>query len=110
MFIGNWVIGPAVSHDDINAAALPSATQGRAAFDVMVARPDPSPYRTPTPDFDMTAQPRYGAMAKERARAELGGRRTVDGTMPEFSSQDSGAADAPVPPRYRVPDRHTGVF
>lgn len=102
MFIGNWVIGPAVSHDDLNAATLPSAAQGRAAFGAMMARPDPSPYRTPTPVFDMTAQPNYGALAREHARAELSGRRT-DGA-PELLVPEAGSA--PAQWHYRVPDRH----
>ena len=39
----------------------------------MVARPDPMPYRAPTPSFDLSGPPNYAAAAKEKAQAELGG-------------------------------------
>ena len=39
----------------------------------MVARPDPLPFRTPTPVFDVSGPPDYAAAAKEKAQAELGG-------------------------------------
>jgi hypothetical protein len=113
MFIGNWVIGPAISTDIFEHSALPSATRGRATIDAMSARPDPLPYRTPTPAFDTPDAPRYGALAKERAQAEIGGRsaaRSVQSELPEQARDafDDGNA-SPSPPRSRAIDRHSGI-
>jgi hypothetical protein len=99
MFVGNWIIGPAITHNSPEAQA-PVAQQERPTFEDMVARPDPMPYRAPTPTFDMAGQPSYAAAAKEKAQAEMGG--PVD---PE------AAADAPSYPvtssrAARTFDRH----
>jgi hypothetical protein len=83
MFVGNWIIGPAITHNSPEAQA-PVAQQERTTFEDMVARPDPMPYRAPTPTFDMAGQPSYAAAAKEKAQAEMGG--AVD---------SEAAADAP---------------
>ena len=72
MFVGAWILGPALTHDNPDAPA-PVAQQERTTFEDMVARPDPPPYRSPTPTFDMAGQPSYAAAAKEKAQAELGG-------------------------------------
>ena len=39
----------------------------------LVARPNPMPYRAPTPVFDTSGQPSYAAAAKQKAQAEAGG-------------------------------------
>lgn len=70
MFVGTWVIGPAITHDTEPAATMP---QERTSFEEMVSRPDPMPYRAPTPAFDSAGPPHYAAVAKEKAQAELGG-------------------------------------
>jgi hypothetical protein len=70
MFVGTWVIGPAISHHPETAAPAP---QERTSFQEMVSRPDPMPYRAPTPAFDSSRPPHYAAAAKEKAQAELGG-------------------------------------
>jgi hypothetical protein len=82
MFVGTWIIGPAITHNSPEAQA-PSAQQERTTFEDMVARPDPSPYRTPTPTFDMAGQPSYAAAAKEKAQAELGGAADPDAVAEE---------------------------
>jgi len=112
MFIGDWVIGPAISTQIFDHSPLPSATRGRAAIDAMSARPDPSPYRTPTPAFDVPDAPHYGALARQKARAEIGGRRAERGSRSDFPEEvrdDFGFAPAPEPPHRRVIDRHTGI-
>jgi hypothetical protein len=72
MFVGAWILGPALTHNSPEAPA-PAAQQERTTFEAMVARPDPMPYRAPTPTFDTAGQPTYAAAAKEKAQAELGG-------------------------------------
>ena len=102
MFVGTWVIGPAITHDSAETPA--PATQQRTTFEDMVARPDPPPYRAPTPAFDMSGPPNYAAAAKEKAQAELGG---------QIADPDAMAAEAPSAPREswsrnsRAFDRHT---
>ena len=72
MFVGTWIIGPAITHNSPETPA-PAAQQQRTTFEDMVARPDPMPYRAPTPNFDTAGQPSYAAAAKEKAQAEIGG-------------------------------------
>jgi hypothetical protein len=74
MFIGNWVIGPALSGDPAEHAKLRSAKFERAELRAAAARSDPSPYRTPTPDFGVPEAPQYGKFAKEQARTAFGER------------------------------------
>ena len=80
MFVGNWIIGPAVTRDSAEAPA--PAAQQRTMFEDLVARPDPMPYRAPTPVFD-TGQPSYAAAAKQKAQAEAGGQFVDDASIPE---------------------------
>jgi hypothetical protein len=70
MFVGTWVLGPAMTHD---TETSPPVAQERISFQEMVSRPDPMPYRAPTPTFDSSGPPHYAAAAKEKAQAELGG-------------------------------------
>jgi hypothetical protein len=110
MFVGNWVIGPAVSGDPIEHAKLRSAKFERASLAAAVARPDPSPYGTPTPDFGMPAAPQYGALARREALA-LAGRDSFAGN----AGADYGEAPWPLfgsdrpmqRSRYRRSDRHS---
>src|SRR6476620_1143411 len=81
MFVGTWIIGPAVTRDSAEAPA--PATQQRTTFDDLVARPDPMPYRAPTPVFDTSGAPSYAAAAKQKAQAELGGQTVDDASIPE---------------------------
>jgi hypothetical protein len=71
MFVGTWILGPALTH---NSPRLPraAAPQERTTFEAMVARPDPMPYRAPTPAFDTAGQPTYAAAAKEKAPGGIG--------------------------------------
>ena len=104
MFIGSSLIGPLVSHDDVDRPAEVSAA---TSFEAMTALPDPFPFRTPTPAFDVTGAPSYAAAAKEKAQAELGGQPSADG---DWQAQDRAPEMQSRRGRYRLPDRHTSVF
>jgi hypothetical protein len=107
MFLGTWVLGPAITG---NKPDTPAQTQPeRTSFQDLVARPDPMPYRAATPAFALSGTPNYGAAAREKARAEVGGRVVDDQMVSE--------AAIPEPPRddrssysssrnYRSYDRH----
>jgi hypothetical protein len=97
MFIGTWIIGPAITHDTEAPAA--AAPQEHTTFEAMVARPDPMPYRSPTPIFDTAGQPNHAAAAKAKAQAELGGQ--IDPEAPLEASRYSGRSRS-----SRVFDRH----
>jgi hypothetical protein len=122
-WLGNWVIGPAVSNDRVDRPPLPSAKLERAMIDAMSARPDPSPYRTATPKFEVKDAPDYSAFAKTKAQAAIGPRFPGHGA-PEGADAREGYFDLPAPAReafgyasdhaprpspYRKLDRHTGV-
>ena len=81
MFVGAWLLGPAITHD--TSDPTPQAAQQRTSFDTMVALPDPPPYRTATPAFDMANAPNYAEAAKAKAQAELGGEVADDDTPRE---------------------------
>jgi hypothetical protein len=98
MWIGTWVIGPLVTRGD---EARPAALSEPTSFDAMTARPDPFPYRTPTPEFDASGTPSYAAIAKEKAQAELGGQTADDDDWQE----ENRSHRQPSFRRYRVPDR-----
>ena len=91
MFVGTWVIGPAVTHGSSDTPAPTS--QERTTFEAMAARPDPMPYRTATPAFDMSGPPNYAAAAKQKAQAELGG-QPADG--------DGSEAAVPIPEPFSI--------
>jgi hypothetical protein len=99
MFVGTWILGPALTHNSPEAPA-PVAQQERTTFEAMVARPDPMPYRAPTPAFDTAGQPSYAAAAKEKAQAESGGPIDPEARVeaPSYSMRSSRA--------YRTFDRH----
>jgi hypothetical protein len=119
--LGNWVIGPAVSDNGLVRPPLHSAKLEKAMIDAMSARPDPSPYRTPTPKFDVKDAPHYAEIARDRALAELGRRMAERRDAPEQDMREAfidlpasareafGYAPDPAPqPSHRI-DRHTGV-
>ena len=100
MFVGTWILGPALTHNSPEAAPAAAAPQERTTFEAMVARPDPMPYRAPTPVFDTAGQPTYAAAAKEKAQAELGGQIDLEAAVeaPSYPMRSSRA--------YRAFDRH----
>src|SRR5262245_61328183 len=69
MFVGTWVIGPAISTDTPPRDALRSGQFERLSLDEARARPDPSPYRTPTPEFAAPASTNYARIARQKAQA-----------------------------------------
>jgi hypothetical protein len=100
MFVGTWVIGPAITHDSADAPV--AAKQERATFEDMVARPDPSPYRAATPAFDITAT-NYAAAAKEKAQAELGGQTADSEAVTETRSVPRAwSRNIPAFDRHRI--------
>ena len=101
MFVGTWVLGPSISHNNADVPALPPARQS-TTYDAMVALPDPPPYRAPTPAFDMRNQPNYAEIAKQKAQAEAGG-QFADTDDPVQPPDTRGYTRS----RYRLPDRHT---
>jgi hypothetical protein len=100
MFVGTWIIGPAMTHNSPEPPA-PAAQQQRTTFEDMVSRPDPFPYRAPTPTFDMAGQPSYAAAAKEKAQAEMGGQ-----TEPEVMAEDTPTYSVKSSRAARTFDRH----
>jgi hypothetical protein len=99
MFVGTWIIGPAITHNSPETQA--PAAKERTTFEDMVARPDPMPYRTATPTFDTAGQPSYAAAAKERAQAEMGGQ--VD---PEAMAEERPSYPMTSSRAARTFDRH----
>jgi len=100
MFVGTWVIGPAITHGGAEAPA-PTA-QEHPSFEDMLARPDPMPYRAATPSFDMTGPPNYAAAAKEKAQAELGGQVDDEAIAEAPRSYRSSSRNYPRFDRHRV--------
>jgi hypothetical protein len=100
MFVGTWVIGPAITHQSADAPAPAAQSQEHTTFEDMVARPDPSPYRAATPAFDTAGAPSYAAAAKEKAQAELGGQTDPDEVA---DAPRSHSASSRYYPRF---DRH----
>jgi hypothetical protein len=98
MFVGTWVIGPAITRNNADTPAQTSPE--RTTFQDMLARPDPMPYRAPTPSFDMTGPPNYAAVAKEKAQAEIGGQTVDDESIAEGRSAYRSSRS------YRSFDRH----
>ena len=84
MFVGAWVIGPAITRNSTDVS--PSVSQERPSVEAMNARPDPLPYRAPTPAFDMSGPPNYGAIAKERAQSQAGDALFEDDDVPPAPS------------------------
>jgi hypothetical protein len=103
MFIGCWVIGPALTHKT-GATSQASAKTESLTYEAMLARPDPFPYRSATPAFDSSGPPRYAEAAREKARAEIGGRGADDpwSELQERAMESRSHARW----RYRSPDRH----
>jgi hypothetical protein len=99
MFVGTWILGPAITHNSPDTPA--PAAKERTTFEDMVARPDPMPYRTATPTFDTAGQPSYAAAAKEKAQAEMGG--AVD---PEMSADNAPSYPVTTSRAARTFDRH----
>jgi hypothetical protein len=110
MFLGNWVIGPMLNSDTPDRQRLQSAVLEQMAISDASFRPDPSPYRTPTPVFEQH-DTQYALIAKQHAQALSGSRgATTSDASPAFDELQP--QEAPAPQRqWRAPrlDRHTGV-
>ena len=97
MFVGTWVIGPMISSGSMSKERV---SETPLSYEQMVARPDPFPYRTPTPVAEQQAQTNYAAAAKQRAQAEYGGHYAED-SQPADPWQSRRS-----PWRASMPDRH----
>lgn len=98
MFVGTWIIGPMVS-----AGSMPKehGTETPLSYEQMLARPDPFPYRTPTPVVQQ-AQTNYAAAARQRAQAEYGGHYAEGFDAPAPWQARRGRWRASVPDRHAV--------
>jgi hypothetical protein len=90
MFAGTWIIGPSVSGGSYSKER--TTTETPLSYEQMVARPDPFPYRTPTPAF---AQAPAGP-------APIVRERMAEADEPWQSRRSRWS-------RTYVPDRHSGV-
>ena len=97
MFVGTWIIGPMISSGPMSKER---DTETPLSYQQMIARPDPFPYRTPTPVAEQQAQTNYAATAKQRAQAEYGGHYAEDSQPADpWQSRNSRS-------RASIPDRH----
>ena len=69
MFLGAWFLGPMLSHN--NSDVPGSTARERMNYEQMVARPDPPPFRSPTPTFDSSNAPDYAAAARAQAQGQM---------------------------------------
>jgi hypothetical protein len=96
MFIGTWIVGPMVS---AGSTSKERGAETPLSYEQMLARPDPFPYRTPTPVVEQ-APTNYAAAARQRAQSEYGG----------HFAENSEAANPWQSQRSRwrayAPDRH----
>ena len=103
MFIGTSLIGPLVSSGSVER---PPEVSSKTSFETMTALPDPFPYRTPTPTFDVSGGPSYAATAKEKAQAELGGAPSADDAWRDTYGSDQTGTIRRSRVHYPVQDRH----
>jgi hypothetical protein len=104
MFVGYWVIGPVLSTRSDAVPRSGSNNTEAMTFEQMLAQPDPSPYRTPTPHFD-AGEPHYADAARAKARAGLGSRSASSDPWSEFRERPAEQLRRSHR-RYQVPDRH----
>lgn len=112
MFIGHWVIAPAISYGLPDREPLRSATFERHLIDEASKRPDPFPYRTPTPVFDASGSTNYALMAKQRAQASSSEQDRTGSAMIDPDAFGELREPENAPRRSYAPrmDRHTGVM
>lgn len=113
--IGVLAIVPALSELTPSDASPRWDTSRFERLVVDVNAPDPPPYRTPTPAYDMSTPPGYGAMARAKARGATERRAAKvqnRSSSPQIGNQAADAlAYSPAPssdrPSYPRRDRHT---
>ncbi|MBX9843692.1 MAG: hypothetical protein K2Z80_17975 [Xanthobacteraceae bacterium] len=98
MFVGTWIVGPMVSSGSMSKER---ATETSLSYEQMLARPDPFPYRTPTPVVEQS-QTSYAAAARQRAQAEYGGHYAEEFEAPDPWQARRGRWRASVPDRHAV--------
>ena len=105
MFVGCWIVGPTLTHDS-TASSRPASKAERMSYEAMLAKPDPSPYRTPTPKFEDTGPTHYADAARDKARSMTGRRAAASGPWAGFRDDEPYEQPRPVRRAYQVPDRH----
>jgi hypothetical protein len=98
MFVGTWIIGPLVSSGPMSKER---GTEPPLSYEQMLARPDPFPYRTPTPVIEQ-APTNYAAAARQRAQSEYGGQLAEDSDAPDPWQSRRSRWRASVPDRHAV--------
>jgi hypothetical protein len=86
---GIWIAGPALTGDGTKLASDPVTRWLPMSYSQMIQRPDPSPYRSATPDFSASWQIDYAASAKARAQAETSGQGAGDDRDGRISERQS---------------------
>jgi hypothetical protein len=105
--LGAALIGPvATSNSPDNAEAIAARFTSRTV-DPNVKYPEPSPYRSSSPDFGPNQGPALGAYARQQARETTGG-RSAAAEWPFGAAETSGTAPSSSG-STRQRDRHTGV-
>jgi hypothetical protein len=98
MFVGTWIVGPMVSSGPMSKER---ETETPLSYEQMIARPDPFPYRTPTPVVEQ-APTSYAAAARQRAQSEHGERYAEDSEAPDPWQERRSRWRASVPDRHAV--------
>jgi hypothetical protein len=104
---GSAVIGPAMSTDGSGAQAPRWAASSEP---LTVEKPNPFPYRTPTPNFGNVAPPANAAAARAKARARASARamRHISRPVRDFSRYANEDSFASAPSVRSAPrDRHS---
>jgi hypothetical protein len=99
MFVGTWVLGPMVSSGSMSKERV---NETPLSYEQMIARPDPFPYRTPTPVAEQQAQTNYAAAAKQRAQSEYSGHFAEEPEAADPWPSQRGRSRAYVPDRHAV--------
>jgi hypothetical protein len=109
---GGGVVGPILSDNSPDNAAVVQARFERRTVDPQRHYPEPHPYRAQSPDFGPHQGPAMGAHAKKQAQRELRGHGIppggLSGEAPAGLSAEARQSFGAAPP-HRTQDRHTGT-
>ena len=116
--LGGAAIGPVLSdHSPDNDEALRTRFE-RRTIDPQGHYPEPSPYRSATPDFGPNQGPALGAYAKKQAQRESHGRGAPSRPLSAEAAESYGSAAVPEShsstaaapvTHYRPPALHSGA-
>jgi hypothetical protein len=100
MFVGTWVLGPMISSGPMSKEH--SAIETPLPYEQMVARPDPFPYRTPTPVVEQPTATNYATTARQRAQSEYGEPYADNASPGDPWQSQRGRGRASVPDRHAI--------